>query len=90
MSLSIHYGRYSGYIGSAGIEDGVSGEPTVADGTTDFSREDEPMEGVGIEGVRAGVGASGSGGEVTDKTYVYQEVVSDFSCNSARTTSSNV
>ncbi len=48
MVLSIHYSRYSGYIGSAGVEDGVSDEPTVEDGTTDFSREDEPVEGMGV------------------------------------------
>jgi hypothetical protein len=48
MALSIHYGWYSGYIGSAGVEDGVSDKPIVADETTDFSREDEPMEGVGV------------------------------------------
>ena len=50
MALSIHYGWYSGYIGSAGVEDGVSDKPTVAyeNETTYFSREDEPMEGVGV------------------------------------------
>lgn len=29
-------------------EDGVSDEPIVADGTTDFLREDEPVDGVDV------------------------------------------
>jgi hypothetical protein len=36
----------------AGVEDGVSDEPTVADGTADFLSEDEPVEVVDVVGAR--------------------------------------